>query len=199
MPVARSLFSIAHYQGAADYDENHPEGLRDAEVGPRAEDAKGVEHEARYQLGRYHEREGACNAGLASGDGDGADDHGTQDARGQRVDYRATRELGPCHEKRDHQGASPGREARDRDQDRGAQSALGRPRQARLDSDAHTRQKREDEGGSHTFSLRVVVSPWRPDRDARRIIRGRRPFLRNGSWVNMWVFLLQSSRLKHGG
>ena len=115
----------------------------------------------------------ACPAAMARG----ADDYRAEDTGGDCVGNRASRVLRFRYEKRDHEGTKAGCKARDRDQDSGAQGPLGRPRQARLDRDAHARQHREDEGGSHSFSLRFVVSPKRPDRGARRIIRGRRPFL----------------------
>ena len=102
--------------------------------------------------------ERARDAGLPRGDGYGADDDGPEDAGDHRVGYRAARELRFRHEERDQEGAKAGREARDRDQGRGPKGPLGRTRQARLDRDAHARQHREDEGGSHMFSLRFVVS-----------------------------------------
>src|SRR5215212_9925309 len=106
--------------------------------------------------------ERARHAGLPRGYRDGAHDHRPEHARGQRVDDRAARKLRPGHEERDHKRAKTGREAGDRDQPSGAQAPLGGPGQARLDRHAHASQRREDEDGSHWFSLRFVVSSRRP-------------------------------------
>src|SRR5918995_1986100 len=102
----------AHYQSSAGDDQGDPECPGDAEVRPCAEHTEGVQYETRYQLGRYHEREGARNAGLPRCHGDGAHDHRPEHARGQRVDDGAARELRPGHEERDHKSTKAPREAR---------------------------------------------------------------------------------------
>src|SRR3954447_17027454 len=108
---------VAHNEGSAGDDQGDSERPGNAEVRPRTEDTEGVQYEARYQLGRYHEREGPRHAGLPRGHRDGAHYHRPEHARGQRIDDRAARELRPGYEERDRKGAKAGCEAGDRDQD----------------------------------------------------------------------------------
>ena len=56
---------------------------------------------------------------LPRGDGDGADDHGPEYARGHRVAYRAARKLGLGDEEATIESATVRSSGRDRDQDRG--------------------------------------------------------------------------------
>ena len=130
-----------------------PSAFRTLKSAPAPKTPKGVQYEARYQLGGYNEREGARHAGLSGGDGDGAHYHGPEHARGQRVTYRAARKLRFRHHERDQERENAGRKARDRDQDQRVPAPLGRPSQARLDRHAHARQYREDE------SVDLIGSP----------------------------------------
>ena len=78
--------------------------MEEAEVRSRAEDPEGVEQEASYELGGYHEGEGAGYSPLPRGDGDRAHYHGTEYARGHSVSYGAACKLGLGDEEDDEEG-----------------------------------------------------------------------------------------------